>query len=88
MMLFIISDNSDVIAARIITELGIGATYLNGQGAYTHANKNILFCVAHKRLFPRIRDIVKTEDRRAFLIVSGANEVFGEGFKNPEQLEI
>jgi len=87
-MLFIVSDNSDVIATRIITELGIGATYLSGQGAYTHADKNILFCVAHKRLFPKICDIVKAEDSRAFLIVSSANEVFGEGFKNPEQLEM
>ena len=62
-------------------ELELGVTYLQGEGAYTGAPKRVLLCVARRQLAPKIRDIVKAEDSSAFLIVSPATEVLGEGFK-------
>ena len=63
-------------------ELNIGVTYLEGEGAYTEKNKMIILCATRKQRSPEVINIVKEEDARAFLIVSSANEIFGEGYKS------
>ena len=35
-----------------------------------------------KRLLPRVQEIAMEEDPCAFLIVTSASEIFGEGFKD------
>lgn len=82
-MLLIISQRSPEIAHRILTELDIGATFLPARGAYTGRPHDLLLCVAHKRLYPQIRQIVREEDSSAFTILTSASQVFGEGFKHP-----
>ena len=39
-------------------------------------------CVLHDHQYPMLRDVVKQEDKHAFLIVTKATEIFGEGYKN------
>ena len=39
-------------------------------------------CVARKPLAPRVEAIVKEEDTEAFMIVTSATEIFGEGYKS------
>lgn len=79
---FIISDRAEDVAKRILQELDIGVTYLQGRGAYTGAEKQVLLCAMRKALFPKVRNIVQQEDPEAFMIVSSATEIFGEGFKD------
>ena len=74
--------NMDEIADVLMSRLDVGVTYLEGQGAYTGNDKKVLMCAAHKRAFPRIREVVTDVDDMAFMIVSSAQEIFGEGFKN------
>ncbi len=81
-LFYIVTDRHEAIANRILQELEIGVTYLQGEGAYTGTPKQVLLCVARKQLAPKIRDIVKSEDESAFLIISRATEVLGEGFKS------
>ena len=78
----IISDRSEDVAKRILEELDIGVTYLQGRGAYTGAEKQVLLCAMRKALFPKVRQVVQQEDPAAFMIVSSATEIFGEGFKD------
>ena len=87
-MLLIVSTHSQEIAQRILTELNIGATFLQARGAYTGREQQILLCVAHKRLYPTVRQIVHEEDSAAFTILTNASQVFGEGFLDPYQPEI
>ncbi len=72
----------------MMSELDTGVTYIKAVGAYTGEEKNVIFCVVRKQLLPRVQDIMKAHDDTAFMILSSANEVFGEGYKNPfdEQL--
>lgn len=79
---FIISDRAEDVAKRILEELDIGVTYLQGRGGYTGAEKQVLLCAMRKTLFPKVRQIVQQEDPAAFMIVSSATEIFGEGFKD------
>lgn len=80
--LLIISDRAKQVADRILSELDIGVTYLQGKGAYSGAEKQVLLCAMRKALFPKVRQIVQQEDPDAFMIVSSATEIFGEGFKD------
>lgn len=81
-LLYIISDSVSNIANRIIKEVDIGVTYLNGEGAYTAKNKKVIMCVCRNYNYTKVREIVKQEDPDAFLIVTSANEVFGDGYKS------
>lgn len=81
-LVYIISDNADDIAEGLTQQLNLGVTFLDGQGAYTGKDKKVLMCAAHRRSFPKIRALVSEKDNMAFMIVSSAQEIFGEGFKN------
>lgn len=81
-MVYIISDNDKVIAKRLMTELDAGATFFNAVGAYTGNKKNVLMCALRMRSLPQAREIVREEDKDAFMIVTKATSIFGEGFKD------
>lgn len=80
-LLLIVSETHDAIAKRLMEEVDTGVTYLSGSGAYTGDKKKVLMCALHKSDFTRAREIVREVDPDAFLIVSSASEVFGEGYK-------
>lgn len=84
----IISDKPEDIAKRVLNELEIGVTYVKGEGAYTEKDKRILLCVARKQLYPKLKEIVEDEDDMAFMIVSWATDIYGEGFKSHGKQEI
>lgn len=81
-LIYIISDRSESISKRLLEELDVGVTYLEGSGAYSGKEKQVIFCVMRKHLSPRAETIVKEEDPQAFLIVTNATEIFGEGYKS------
>jgi uncharacterized membrane-anchored protein YitT (DUF2179 family) len=39
-------------------------------------------CVIRKQLFPKAEEVIKEVDGEAFMIVSSASEIYGEGYKN------
>ncbi|MBE6692770.1 MAG: YitT family protein [Ruminococcaceae bacterium] len=81
-IVYIISEKDSVIAKRLLEEIDAGATYLYGCGAYTNKDKKVLMCTLRMRMLPQARDIVREEDTNAFMIVTKATGVFGEGFKS------
>lgn len=89
-MVFIISerDKAEKISSRILTELDGGATFIEGKGAYSGEDKSVLLCVIKPVLYPGMRDIVREEDKGAFMIVSSAKEIYGEGYIPPDQEEL
>ena len=78
--ILIISDRNEEIAEAIIQLVGRGVTYIDGEGAYTHQKRKIIFCVAKLTQLAKIKEIVKELDPFAFMIVQDANDVFGRGF--------
>ncbi len=87
-MVYIMSDNEKAISGRLLKELEVGVTLMKAEGAYTGKNKNVVLCVVKKQVFPKVKDIVAEEDPRAFMIVTKATEIFGEGFKEHNAEEI
>ena len=52
-LIYIISSKSEQIARRLLEDLDIGVTYINGQGAYSGDNKKVIMCVVKKAVSPQ-----------------------------------
>lgn len=77
----IISDQQDTVKRSILTDIDRGVTKLSGYGGYTDEERPVLMCVVHQREVTKLKQVVKTADPKAFVIVANATEVLGEGFK-------
>ena len=77
---YIISDKSEEIAAAILKELERGVTALDARGMYSGNRKDVLFCVVSRKEIAQLKELVVGHDAQAFVIVSDAREVLGEGF--------
>ncbi len=81
-LIYIISDKAEAITPRILKDLDVGVTYLEGSGAYKNVEKKVIMCVVKKQVAHKLEEIVKQEDSSAFMIVSSASEIYGEGYKS------
>ena len=81
-LIYIISNDWKAISTRLLMELDVGVTYLEGEGAYSNEKKRVIMCVVRKQIAPQVEEVVKEEDPGAFMIVSSAAEIYGEGYKN------
>lgn len=81
-LIYIISDHSEKITKRLLEELDLGVTHVQGSGAYSGKEKNVIMCVAKKQIAPKAEDVVREEDPMAFMIVTSATEIYGEGYKS------
>lgn len=77
----IISEHSEAIAPKILQDLQRGATGLLGRGLYSGKDKNVILCVISRAEVIRLKELVKQVDPAAFVIITDAYEVLGEGFK-------
>ena len=80
-MLLIISPKYQEISERINNEIERGATGIKATGMYKKEERTILLCVASRQEIGKIRLIINDIDEKAFIIITDAREVFGEGFK-------
>ena len=80
-MIYIISPQNEEIAKQIGERIRRGSTSLYGKGMYKKMDKEVLLCVASRGEVREIRKIVKEIDKNAFVVITNAREVFGEGFK-------
>ncbi len=87
-MIYIISSKNKEIAKRLMKDVDVGATFFKGNGAYSGQNYEILMVVMRAKLLPQARDVVKQVDDGAFMIVTNATSVFGEGFKKYDSEEV
>lgn len=89
-MIYIIStdDKARLICDKILKELDVGATYIEGEGAYTGSERRIIMCAIKNFLYPKLRDVVRETDPNAFMIVSSAKEIYGEGYKGHNDDEV
>jgi uncharacterized membrane-anchored protein YitT (DUF2179 family) len=80
--LFIISDKHEEIRDKIINNLDRGGTFIDGKGMYNNAEKRIIFTVVSRRELALLEEYIHDIDPRAFLTVTDATEILGEGFKS------
>lgn len=81
-LFYIITERPEEIGRRLLEELDVGVTYLQGKGGWTGEDKKVIFCVVQKRTGSKVEEIVKDLDPGAFTILTSASEIYGEGYKD------
>lgn len=81
-LIYIISDYHEQISKRLLEELDVGVTYVEGIGAYSGKDKKVIMCAVKKPMAPKTEDVVREEDPQSFMIVTSATEIYGEGYKS------
>ncbi len=77
---FIMTEKSGGVASAILNELNRGATGLKSRGLFSGEERETILCVVTRREIEQLRKLVHREDPSAFMIVTDAREVVGEGF--------
>lgn len=80
-MAMIITNHQEKVRQGIIHEIDRGVTRLSAMGGYTDDERPILMCVVDQSEFTKLKQLVKSIDPAAFVVVTDASEVLGEGFK-------
>ncbi len=79
-MVLVISEKTGDIAPLILGKLKRGATFLDGQGAYSGKPRKILMTVVNNLQLKRMEEIVFSIDPEAFMITENTFNVLGKGF--------
>lgn len=69
------------IADHIINNVGRGVTALQSVGWYSQAESKVLLVITRKNQMNEVISEIKDIDKKAFISVSSANSVYGEGFE-------
>ncbi|MFE3574110.1 YitT family protein [Lysinibacillus sp. NPDC059133] len=80
-MVYIITMKQDEVRDAIYAEINRGVTKLPAIGGYTGEERPVLMVVVYQTEFTKLKQLIKNVDPSAFVIVSNAYEVLGEGFK-------
>jgi len=80
-MIYIITMKQDEVRDAIYAEINRGVTKLPAIGGYTGEARPVLMVVVYQTEFTKLKQLIKNVDPSAFVIVSNAYEVLGEGFK-------
>lgn len=76
----IISSEYEAIAEAIGKKLDRGATFLHGEGSYSHTPTKVVLAAVKKQQLAELKELVVELDPNAFIIVQEAHQVLGDGF--------
>nr|WP_042463032.1 YitT family protein [Neobacillus dielmonensis] len=80
-MAMIITEKQEEVRYGILHKIDRGVTKLSAYGGFTEHERPVLMCVVDQSEFTKLKQLVKTIDPSAFVVVMDAAEVLGEGFK-------
>jgi uncharacterized membrane-anchored protein YitT (DUF2179 family) len=80
--ILVFSENYKEVADYIINDMRRGVTALESVGWYSQKESKVLMIVARKNQMQEIVSGVKSIDKKAFISVSSAMSVYGEGFED------
>lgn len=81
-MVYVISDRAETIAQKIMDELDRGVTGIFTKGMYTRGERTMLMCLVKRFELQKLEKIIEQTDENAFMILTQARQVRGEGFIN------
>lgn len=84
---YIITDRWEETVQGLL-DMNRGVTLLQGKGAYTGAEKQVLLVAFRQREIVPIKRMLREIDPKAFFIVCDAHEILGEGFGDYQKEEI
>ncbi len=88
--IMIVSQKSQELAQAIDSEIEHGVTFIKAQGFYSKTDINMIYSVIYKSQLQEMKDLIHRIDPHAFITITDAHEVLGEGFtldRNKQPLE-
>ena len=82
-VMWIVTSKSEQVAQQIIKDIDRGVTGLEARGMYSGQSYEVLMCAVSRTEVYHLKDLVRSIDRDAFIIVGDAGEISGEGFETP-----
>ena len=80
----IISDKGKEISDILLKNSPRGVTMLEGEGMYTEKEHNVLLTCVKNRQLTQLKQLVRSVDETAFIIINESVEVRGKGFQRLE----
>ena len=84
-MCIIITDKGRELSEVLVQNSPRGVTMMDGEGMYTHKNHNVILTCVKNRQLTQLKQIVKSVDENAFIIINESVEVRGKGFQALEE---
>ena len=78
---YVITSAYEQVKTEVMAELNRGVTLLSAKGGFSGEERPILLCVVSAQEVARLKMIVRRTDDKAFVFISDAHEVLGEGFR-------
>lgn len=82
-LVLIVSDKSEEITSHLLKKIDRGVTLLQAKGGYTGKDRQVIMVAVKRNQFYKVKRFVYQIDPAAFMIVTDAGEIVGEGFKSP-----
>lgn len=83
-LIYVISKEAQNIREEILSQMNRGVTVLESFGGYTLKKQPTLMVAIRQTEYPKLKRIVKSNDKDAFLIAVSTSEIVGYGFDTIE----
>ncbi|MDJ0622159.1 MAG: YitT family protein [Desulfocapsaceae bacterium] len=80
-VVYVISDIGEAIGEVVTNKMHMGATFIQGRGAYSGKDKPILMTVTNNIQLKKLEEMVFTLDEHAVFIVENSFDVIGSNFR-------
>jgi uncharacterized membrane-anchored protein YitT (DUF2179 family) len=79
---YIISARTETVKEKLMAELGRGLTVIDAHGGFRGEQRPMILCIVSAQEVTRLKTVVRMQDERAFVFITDAYEVLGEGFRD------
>ena len=76
----VVCENPDPICDYITGTLGRSATVCDGKGAFSGGQRYIIFTVMNRQEAVKLRNYIKMNEPRAFILITNTSQIIGKGF--------
>ena len=77
---FVITSKGEEISSYLVSTSPRGITLLEGKGAYTGGNRQVLICALKDSEIPHFQRKIEELDPNVFIIYSESQQIVGNGF--------
>jgi uncharacterized membrane-anchored protein YitT (DUF2179 family) len=81
---FIITHAPERVAKNLMERLGVGVTYWEGQGMFTHETRAVLFCTVTRPDVDTLKTLVGECDEKAFIVIGQGHQAKGGVLRPPK----
>ncbi len=82
---YIITSQFTEVKTRLMDTLNRGVTVFSARGGYSGEERPVLLCIVAAQEVSQVKAVVRALDERAFVFITGAHEVLGEGFSKLDE---